>query len=465
MAFVDIAPRFRAALLERGLCSARAFLDCSGVILSGHPNRHVLRVEAGGERFILKKEHRVPWRDRAASAWAGFGWSSKSVREARMLEKLHAADVPCPEVAATGEQGGQAFLLLREQSGMMDLRAYLAGALIPAERRAFAVALGCELARIHAAGFDQPDLYAKHILVRRTASGVDLCFLDWQRSRLWRAVSWRRRLRDLAALDASLAEHLGSDRLRLICLGAYLSEGAAPPVREVVAAIRKASAELLKRRKIRELRQPLLPEGVQHLLWLQDDERLCIARDFHAELGGRLPTWLPHDPRPNPDGDCVEHRLILLGSGRTAHLIQRWRGSAGWLMRGKYPAPEFSRAAAIFRLQRFGVVGPRLLAMGHRPVGRMQRFSFLLIEPPIGPSLESVLHRSNPPALRQALLRQLDALMRKVQEAGYGWRAGTEPMQACVVTENAIALASVDALEAAESSPPLTRRRESAVMP
>jgi tRNA A-37 threonylcarbamoyl transferase component Bud32 len=465
MAFAEIAPRFRAALLKRGLGSARAFLDWPGVILSGHPRRHVLRVVAGGARFILKKEHRVPWRDRAASAWAGFGWSSKSVREARMLEKLHAAGVPCPEVVATGEHGGQAFLLLHEQSGMMDLRAYLAGALSPAERRAFAVALGCELARIHAAGFDQPDLYAKHILVRPTARGADLCFLDWQRSRLWRTVSWRRRLRDLAALDASLAEHLASNRLRLVCLGAYLREVAAPPVREVVAAIRKTSVELLKRRKIREMRQPPLPEGMQQLLWLQDAERLCIARDFHAELGGRLPRWLPHDPRPHPDGDCVEHRLILLGSGRTAHLIQRWRGGAGWFVRGKFPAPEFSRAATIFRLQRFGVVGPRLLAMGHRRLGRMQRFSFLLIEPPTGPALESVLCRNNSHACRQALLRKFDTLMRKVHEAGYGWRTGSDPLQACVVTEDAIALASVDALEAFASSPRPIRRRESAVTP
>jgi tRNA A-37 threonylcarbamoyl transferase component Bud32 len=460
MSFVEIAPRYRAALARRGLSSAHTFLDWPGVVLSGHPSRHVLRVEADADCFILKKEHRVPWRDRLAGVLAGFGWSSKSVREARLLDKLHAAGVPCPEVVAVGEHGSQAFLLLGEQHGMRDLRTYLAGAIDAAERRALAAALGAELARVHAAGFDQPDLYAKHILVRPGPSGFDLCFLDWQRSQLRRTVSWPRRLRDLAALDASLAERLASDRLRLVCLRAYMRGIASPPLREVVGAIRRASAELLKRRKIRELRQPPLPEGVQQLLWIQDEERLCIARDFHAELGGRLPSWLPQDPRPHPDGNCVEHRLILLGSGRTAHLIQRWRGRAAWLMRGKFPAPEFAKAAAIFRLQRFGVAAPRLLAMGHRHVGVWQRFSFLLIEPPDGESLESVLRRCNAPAFRQGLLRQLDTLMGKVHDAGYLWRTGADPLQACVVNETTLALANVEALEPLASWSTLTRKRE-----
>ena len=52
--------------------------------------------------------------------------------------------------------------------------------------------------------------------------------------------------------------------------------------------------------------------------------------------------------------------------------MQRWRQASAWLSRGKFPAPEFAHAAAIFRLQRFGVAGPRLLAMGHRRLGPWQ---------------------------------------------------------------------------------------------
>jgi hypothetical protein len=333
------------------------------------------------------------------------------------------------------------------------------------------------VARIHSAGFDQPDLYAKHILVRSTGDGPRFCFLDWQRSRPRRTVSWQRRLQDLAALDASVAETLASDRLRLTFLAAYLGErrglsppcarrglsppcarrglsppcarrGQAPPL-----AIRRFSERLFSRRKLRELRQPPLPDGAQQLLWLQDDDRLCVACDFYGEVGSRLPSWLPQQPKPNPAGLCVEHRLILLGSGRTAHLVQRWSRAGGWLGQSKFPAPEMEQAATIFRLQRFGVAGPRLLAMGHRRLGAWQQFSFLLTERPDGPALASVL-RTGSADEREVLLEQFEALMRRVDDAGYAFSQGVELQQAWVVRDGGLALASVEAL---------TRKRERAV--
>jgi tRNA A-37 threonylcarbamoyl transferase component Bud32 len=454
MTFVEIDPRLRDALKQRGFCSARDFLAWSGVILSGHPTRHVLHVATGDESYILKKEHHVPLRDRLASAWAGHGWASKSVREACVLVRLRKAGIPCPEVVAAGEDSGQAFLLLREWRGMVDLRDFLSGTLA-SNRRALADSLGREVARIHAAGFDQPDLYAKHILVRPTSDGFRFCFLDWQRSRARRTVSWRRRQHDLAALDASLAEHLASDRLRLVCLSAYLREagrrGQAPPLAGVAAAVRQTSERLLKRRRVRELRQPPLPAGTQHLLWLEGGERLCIACDFHAELNGRLPDWLPQAPPPNPEGACVEHRLIPLGCGRTVHLVQRWSRIGGSLREGKFPTPELARAATIFRLQRFGVAGPRLLAMGHHQVGPRQRFSFLVTEPPIGPSLATVL-RTGPAELGEDLLRQFDTLMRQIHDAGYVFPPNADPLQGWVVCAGRPILASDE---------PLTHKRGS----
>jgi tRNA A-37 threonylcarbamoyl transferase component Bud32 len=466
MAYLTIEPRYRDLLTAHGYASARAVLDWPGIILSGHPRRHVLRVRLGDESFILKKEHCVPLRDRLASAWAGFGWSSKSVREARLLEQLHTAGVPCPEVVAVGEDGSQAFLLMREQTGMMELRQFLTGWRASARqpdvssdhvgltpRRSLAHALGRELARIHAAGFCQPDLYAKHILVRAAGERFEFCVLDWQRSRPRRLVSWRRRVRDLAALDASLSAELAPDRLRLVCLRAYLRETRAHSMqlpRGVAVAIRRLSAARQRQRKMRELRQPPLPAGAQQLLWLREGERLCVVRDFFEELGGQLPSWLPQDPAPSRDGTCVEHRLILLGSGRTAHLVQRWSRSAAWLPEGKYPAPEFARAAMLFRLQRFGVAAPRLLAMGHHRVTAWQRFSFLLAEPPAGPTLAAVLCQSGPARLRQRMLRRLGAQLRQLHEAGFTLRSGADAWQLWVVPDPEmprVALANVEVLE------------------
>ena len=78
---------------------------------------------------------------------------------------------------------GTAFLLVRELAHVRDLRSFLRDrcASPPAERRRFARRLGRELARLHAAGFDHPDLYSKHVLVGPADGRITL--VDWQRSR------------------------------------------------------------------------------------------------------------------------------------------------------------------------------------------------------------------------------------------------------------------------------------------
>jgi hypothetical protein len=180
---------------------------------------------------------------------------------------------------------------------------------------------------------------------------------------------------------------------------------------------------------------------------------MCVARDFFDELGGRLPSWLPEQPPPSPDGPCVEHRLILLGAGRTAHLDERWASvPAGWLRSGKFPAPELARAAAIFRLQRFGVPGPRLLAMGHRRLTALQKYSFLLTEPPTGSSLGSALRQGAAPPVRHRLLHQLGTLLRQIHEAGYALRADADPWQMWLATAAPpLTLSSVDLLDETKS--------------
>src|SRR5207249_3293272 len=116
------------------------------------------------------------------SAAAGFGFASLAVREGQTLEALASAGVGCPEWMAAGEDDhGRAFLLLAELPGTVDLRQFLGDRRGPAERYRFARGLGAALARVHAAGFDHPDLYAKHVLVDPV---TEACyFLDWQRSR------------------------------------------------------------------------------------------------------------------------------------------------------------------------------------------------------------------------------------------------------------------------------------------
>jgi hypothetical protein len=95
MAFVEINPRYRAFLEGHGLVSAAQFLALPGALFCGHPDRNVARtlIGTGPEALpaYLKREHAVLWRTRLANAWAGFGFVSRSTREARLLQALHRA--------------------------------------------------------------------------------------------------------------------------------------------------------------------------------------------------------------------------------------------------------------------------------------------------------------------------------------------------------------------------------------
>ncbi len=393
MAFVEINPKYEEFLRRQGLVRAEQFLRLPAVIISGHPDRNVAQVALGepAERVaaFLKREHRIRIKDRLAAAWAGFGPASKSAREARLLQALERAGIGCPEWLAFGEDGrGRAFLLLRQMAGVVELRRLLEErrkALAPAERYRFARHLGEQLALIHAAGFDHPDLYSKHVLVDPDTGAISL--LDWQRSRHRARVPWSARCRDLAALHATLADHLASPRERLACLRAYLCHPAASrsqDLRRTIVRVRRKAAALRRRRHIREQLQPPLAIGVQNLIWL-DGEALCVTRDYWADLGQKLPPWL--SPPVQAGWQCrVTQVSVPLPGGGTGVLVRRRQfRPLGWLLgllRRRPPtSPELRQAGLLFRLQRYGVHTPRLLAVGQGPGRFGWTDSFLLVEP------------------------------------------------------------------------------------
>ena len=61
-----VNPRHQARLTELALDRAEAVLDLPGEVVSGHPDRHVMRVELPGWPcgLFLKRQHRVAWRER-----------------------------------------------------------------------------------------------------------------------------------------------------------------------------------------------------------------------------------------------------------------------------------------------------------------------------------------------------------------------------------------------------------------
>ncbi len=292
MAFLRIDPDIRETLSREGLSTFEDFHTfLGGEVIGGHPARNVTRVDLGTVRGYLKREQRSELKDRLASWWGGFGFVSKSRREWNVLHALRAAGIACPEPLAVGECGRRAFLLIRELAGMCDLPVYLEQhATSPFDRSRVARDVGRALARFHAAGFTHPDLYAKHVFVH--TEDASICFIDYQRTRRRRWVSWGQRWRDLAALDASLNESLASARDRLIGLVAYLRAVSAGDVRRLlrrsVCAITRRTRHLVGRRKVQEMRQRTGSYAVHFY-------RLAAPADRPQETSGTA-TGSPRSP-------------------------------------------------------------------------------------------------------------------------------------------------------------------------
>jgi hypothetical protein len=510
MAFVEINPLYRPFLESLGLSEADHFLDLPGVVVSGHPDRHVVKVCLGDGpsafTAFLKKEHRVAWKDRLANAWAGLGLYSKSYREAIMLRALRRADVECAEWIAVGEDdAGRAFVLVREVEGGRDLRAFLGDAAnaTPGRRRALARRLGQAVAKLHRAGFDHPDLYAKHVLVRDDGSVV---LLDCQRCGR-RRLTRRRRVRALAKLNASVDDGLADRTDRLVFLRAYLKatgasgryalvrgpvawlaiafgrpgpslpstadstlkrkrrggtlrlrfrvlssspglprrdfEDSAPATQlplnkmsrgfslaRLARAIVRESDRLLRRPRLREMRQPLVLDGRQEIVWL-DGEALCVTRAFAAECRGEVRARL-RLPRDGARGkNDVTASRVALPHGGAGLLVRRSTSRPfAWLrtrLRWRpWVAPEVAQAGTLFRLQRAGIETVTVLAFGQRHARPWQTDSFLLTAAPAGSrSLEDWVRTGGrlPQAAgrraRSHVVRETAALLRRLHEAGY----------------------------------------------
>jgi Lipopolysaccharide kinase (Kdo/WaaP) family len=486
-----VNPAYRPLLERAGLLRVEDFLALPAVIVCGHRHRHVaqltLRDGASAVRFFLKRELRVPWKVYLSSAWAGFGWVTRSYREALLLRELHECGVPCPDWVAAGEdEGGQAFLLVRELPQTRELGQFLRETeAAPGLRRRFVQRLGSELAKLHKAGFHHADLHSKHVLVG--GDGETVHFLDWQRSRRFRFLSWRRRLSDLAALDATLDDALASPRERLRCLRAYLRASASLEPRMagaprqsfagVVTSVCRLAVGLLRKRYIREVRQASLPIGHQNLIWL-DGEALCVTREFQAALDGHIPSWLVQAASADQSNGVVREQREVPGA-RQAILVRRWvRRPLRWLwqrLRGRpFTSPELQQAALLFRLQRYGITTPRLLAVGQRYRRPWQSESFLLTEPALcQESLPRWLARQSRRAEQaqryRQVLRQTGAVLRRLRDAGcylderlsFNEAGGcTLAVRDCLGESPAVVVTSLDGIRALRRAHPTPAGRD-----
>jgi heptose I phosphotransferase len=370
-----------------GLTEAEHFLALNSLIVSGHPGRQVGRLVLGDgdERrpVYLKREQGVRWTTRLANFLSGFGWVSRSVREAQMLEALQRDGLPGPRCLAAGEDGqGEAFVLIEEVPQSVGLMAALEERPDTRARRELAVRLGARLARLHEAGFCHGDLYAKHVLVRE--KNQEPCLLDWQRARYGR-ITRADRIRDLACLHATLPNELAGPSERLACLRAYLGEPHdRRALRRLAAEVEALARRLRRHRHIREKCRP--PTATQQAWISLDGQALSITPALAKMTAGQSLDWLALDRQVLPMGTGQTYRWLILPGGPRVLLVRRrqwiswWQRCLSRLARRPILASQQRQATLLWRLERHGVTAPRVLAVGERKQGRAYD-SFLLSQP------------------------------------------------------------------------------------
>jgi tRNA A-37 threonylcarbamoyl transferase component Bud32 len=434
--WIEFHPHFRERLAARGLLTAESLLALPGEIVSGHPDRHVVRVDWPGFSGYLKRQHYFGWRERLKQRIAGFGWSSRSVREARLLRELEKEGFACPQWVAVGEDGnGRAFLLVEELRDSVNLRDLLSdSSLTPHDRSRLAERLGQAVAELHAAGFSTPDLTAKHVFVSPETFAITL--IDWQSARRTpeaqragkgAALPWdaRRAAGALAALDASLSDALADRRVRLRCLWAYArvqrrSRTAIPRFSELARLVSAHSQRARQRRSIRDQRQTPVT-GAQRLVWVSG-EAVCAIPEIAA-------TWpKPAVAPPFYSNESNESPIRLqLPDGRVAELI-RGRSFAPFerlvaAIRGKsWRSPGVKLGRVLFHLQRYGIPAPQLYAFGQKA-----HEWFVLYEPPSGKRIHDWLADASDKSIRKEVFDQVELLLRLLRESGCQVKAG-EPL-------------------------------------
>ncbi len=235
-------------------------------------------------RLFIKRDWRTQLKDRIQCWLDGLGWGTKARREWIALRAMAAAGIGCPEPLVFIERGGlrpRGYLILLEMPGAVELTRYLATRgknLSARNRRQLAAHLGHEVARLHNAGIDHPDLYSKHIFLTDSESDPlqsparnlqpptlspkspsplpHVSFIDMQRSSAGDSVSIAQRVRDLAALNSPLPPELANRVDRLVFVHSYLSQTPLSlDLGQFVAAIRRRSSKLSRRTKIRTMQR------------------------------------------------------------------------------------------------------------------------------------------------------------------------------------------------------------------
>lgn len=366
-----VNPIYQELFSLHDLHTATAVLNLPGVVVNGHVTRNVSRVALGEMTVYLKREHTVKWKTRLVNAIAGFGFVSLSEREARVIAKLNQHDLAGPEWIAYGHANGESFLLLR--------------GIEPSQRVIDPLELAREIAAIHRAGINQPDLFFKHLL--HDLNGR-ITILDWQQATIHKQLSLTQRQRALAALHATTPNVIAR-RQRVRFLKEYLANTGQNlnDWKAFAHGVLKHASELAQRKNIR--RQVAQQADAKQLLVRIEGETVCaipeIADDLrHPEIIRQL-----HDHRRKTPP-------VMLPAA-ACWRANRYRNVNIALRRSRWRSPELKLARLIMHLEKHGITGPKILAYGQHVEG-VTATAFVAYTPAIGttlplPKLLQVLHR------------------------------------------------------------------------
>ncbi len=427
--FLVVHPRYRGWLSRCGFSTPIAILDLPGEIISGHPDRHVVRVSirsgTGSRTVYLKREHHTGIRVRWKNARSGFGWVSRSEREGKTLEMLESRGLSAPQWIAYGADAkGRSFVLVDELAGSIELRDMLADSdLQSAERRQIAVRLGRAIAEIHEAGFATPDLSAKHAFVRKGTFAPTI--IDWPSAIPRAKIEPYDRLKSLALLSATISDVLASPRDRLRFLHSYLRAIKATQTVRFSMYAKTILAEvraMQHRPSVIDQRQPRRTGREQKLIWLAGEEVCAVP-----EIAAIWPTpavcgpFYPMVREAVHDGQPIGIRLLnsrsctlvrFRSTNPLARIVAKIRGRSV-----RSPAAKLARM--LFHLERFGVEVPGLLAFGQRMPSALRSESFLVYDlPDTALTLSDWLNRyQTTDHERRRIAFQMGALIRTLHEA------------------------------------------------
>ena len=434
---------------------------CDGQLLQpGHRGRDIVRLHLAcpqrpNRSLYVKRERATRWKSLARSVLSANRYWTLARAEFEILNHLAAAGIACPRPLACQQKGfprTRACLVLEELTYRQSLTSLLAGPLQDRDRpsrNAFFTGLGCEVARLHATGVNQPELFASHIHGRPFESGWQFAFLDFQRSLVRDYVTLENRIADLAALWATLPRRLADARDREAFFDAYLSDAQLDyRGTEIMTGVARRVDKLLTKRRIWEIRESDTDEHRSvHTLESIEAGQMWVDRDFRPALDCRglsnfeamMSTSTGRCLRQLADRENWRLDLPVQKAQPAGAYLKRHhvRTLAGWLRArvGAGPGETAGHVEArnVARLSRAGIAAMRLIAYGQKLHTDGLLESFVLTEELVGyTQLDHFLRQRFPPASERParsrdheqnqLVGDVAAVASKFHKLGYNHR-------------------------------------------